>query len=511
MSHFRKSLLLSASSLILGALAAQAAPSGTLRIGVGAEPVTFDPSFNTLPVGNAVNLLVMDGLFEVDAESQIVPNLATDWGFSEDGMTFWVTVETGRTFSNGKPLDAEAIAASFNRMLDPELNSTYLGLYETLGEAVAVGEDRVEFHMTEPNGHVMMLLANTAASIVDAEAAGEMGAEFGRTPVGSGAYVVDEVIGGERFVLVPNESYDGDEPATLERIEFMAVPEDGSRMALIETGELDIVERVPPEAIETIDALGDAHVINPASMFSINMELVMRGPLEDPKVREALNLSIDREGIIQGILGGLGTPSVGMPGPGTQEELRVTYDPIPFDPDRAKALLEEAGYGEGELTLQMTCPSGRYIKDAQVCQALAGSWQAIGIDAQPLVKDIGSWSQTINEPPENRTDNMGMVGRATAGMDFTLYRLFYTGVGANRTGFSDARVDELLTEGRGTTDTDAQKEIYGEVQQIVWEEQPFVFLWYQTQALGVGDDVQNLAVRPDETLLLDRVTIASDS
>ena len=118
-----------------------------------------------------------------------------------------------------------------------------------------------------------------------------------------------------------------------------------------------------------------------------------------------------------------------------------------------------------------------------------------------------TWTNVVGAAPDSRRDNMGMVGRATAGMDYTLYRLFYTGVGANRTGFSNARVDELLRLGRGTTDAERQKAIYGEVQQIIWDEAPFVFLWYQKQALGVSKAVRGLEVRPDETMLFHNITI----
>lgn len=282
-------------------------------------------------------------------------------------------------------------------------------------------------------------------------------------------------------------------------------------MALLETGEVDVVDRVPAESIEAINALDDAQVILPDSMFSISMELSMTGPLADRRVREALNISLDRAGMVKGILGGLGTPSEGMVGPGTQDELRATFAPKPHDPERAKALLAEAGYGPGnKLELTLVCPNGRYIKDAQVCQALAGQWQAIGIDAKARVLDLASWSAANREPIDKRDWNMTMVGRATAGIDFTLYRLFHTGVSANLSGFSSPEVDALLAKGRAETDTAAQKETYGEIQKIVWDEMPFVFLWYQKQAIGLSDKVQGFVIRPDETMLFDAVHVNAD-
>jgi len=486
---------------------AQAQPAGVLRVAVGADPATFDPAFNDLPVGNAVDLAVLEGLFRLDPKNNVEKSLASDYSFSPDGMVFTVKIRSGKTFSNGDPLNAAAVAASFNRMLDEKTGSIYRGLYASLGTVKAVGEDTVEFHLAEPNGHILMLLASTAASIVNVKAVKEMGAEYGRKPVGSGPYKVDRFVGGEGFRLVPNPTYSGNYPATLKSIDFIVVPEDGSRMALLETGAADIVERVPPESMAAINALKDAKVVNPPSMFSINMEMVLRGPLADPRVRQALNLAIDRDGIAKGILGGLGTPSVGMVGPGTQDELRKTFPPIAFDPEGAKKLLAEAGFKPGQLSLSFTCPTGRYIKDVQVCQALAGSFENVGIKATPLVVDRGTWSKVVGMEPTARTDNMGMVGRATAGMDYTLYRLFFTGVGANRTGYANPRVDALLKEGRAATDPAKQKQIYGEVQEIVWKDQPFLFLWYQTQAIGVANRVQGFAVQPNETLVFDKVTL----
>lgn len=490
---------------------ANAAAEGTLTIAVGADATTFHPHVNALPVGNAVDMLVFEQLFRMGADNTVVPQLAQEWGWSEDGLTFTVRFEPGHVFSNGNPLDAEAVAASFNQLLDPKSGSIYAGLYASLGRAEAQGDDTVAFHLAEQNGHILTLLANSAAGIIDVKANAGMGAEYGRKPVGSGPYVIDEFIGGERFSLIPNPGYKGALPATLEKITFMSVPEDGARMALIETGEADVVDRVPADAIDAVNDSGLAKVILPDSMFSISMELINSGVLADRRVREALNISIDRDGMIQGILGGLATPSVGMVGPGTQDELRATFPPKPFDPARAKDLLTEAGYGPGNpLSLVVTCPNGRYIKDSQVCQALVAQWQAIGIDAKSQVMDLSSWSENSRLPLSERKDNMTMVGRATAGIDFTLYRLFKTGVSTNISGFSDPEVDRLLAEGRATNDPEAQKKIYGEVQKIIWDEDPYVFLWYQKQALGIANRVNGFAIRPDETMIFDNVTVSSN-
>ena len=484
-----------------------AGPTETLRVGITTDPDTLDPISGYLPISFTVSSLILDGLFRFDAKNNVEQNLATSFAYSPDGKILTVKMVTGRRFAGGALVTAAAVVASFNRLLNPANGSIYLGLYKVLGDVKAVGDDTVEFYLTEPNGHALVLLASPAAAIVDVSAAKTLGAEFNRRPVGSGPYVVRDYVGGERFTLVPNPDYNGPMPAKLAKLEFVTAPEDGSRMALIETGDVDIVERVPPESIPAINALPKASAMIAPSMYSINAEAVLRGPLLDKRVREALNLSVDREGITKGVLGGLGTPSVGFVGPGTQDSLRKTFAPLPYDPGRAKALLAEAGYKPGQLSLTITCPNGRYIKDVQVCQALQGQWQSIGINAKADVIDRGSWLKIIGLPPEQRKDNLALVGRGTAGMDYTLYRLFYTGVSTNRTGFSDPNIDALLTKGRATADLNEQPKIYGEIQTSIWNDQPFVFLWYQNQVLGVSKAVSGFKIRMDEVMVFDDISV----
>src|SRR6476469_5378498 len=129
MRNLRRSCYVAALSagVSIMALQVQAQPAGILRIAVGADPATFDPAFNDLPVGNAVDLAVLEGLFRLDPKNNIQKTLATDYSFSPDGKVFTVKMKTGRKFSNGDPLNAEAVVASFNRMLDEKVGSIYRG------------------------------------------------------------------------------------------------------------------------------------------------------------------------------------------------------------------------------------------------------------------------------------------------------------------------------------------------------------------------------------------------
>lgn len=499
-----------ASVLLLSSAAyAAAAPSGELTVAVGATAPQLNPMKTVLPPNISVGVMVHENLFRMDEHNNVVPDLATKWSYSEDGLTFKVTIKTNHVFSNGDPLDSAAVASSLNRLKDPKSGSINTELYSALGQITTPAPDTLEFHLKSKNGHLLILLANPAAGIIDTKAEDAMGpGEFARHPIGSGPYVVEDFKPNEKMSVVPNPKYVGDLPATLQRVTFLTVPEDASRMALLETGEADIVAQVPAESLKDLEALKSVKVEMPDDMFSISMEILMRGPFADKRVREALNISIDRKGMIEGILGGLAVPETTQVGPGTQNGMRKEFAPIPYDPARAKQLLADAGYKPGSIKLILHCPNGRYIKDAQVCQALAAQWQAIGINAEARVYDLATWSAKNRLPFDKREDNMTMLGRATPGIDYTLYRLFYTGVGSNTTGFSDPRVDKLLDEGRSTLDVEQQKKIYGEVQQIVWDEMPFVFLWYPKQVVAFKKDVEGVVFKPEEVMLFDHAKIA---
>ncbi|MDQ0819484.1 ABC-type transport system substrate-binding protein [Arthrobacter sp. V4I6] len=482
--------------------------AGILRIGAAAEVQTLDPHFTQLPSANSITHLVFEGLFTLNAENKVVPELADSHEYSPDGLTLTVKIKSGHKFSNGDPVDAAAVAASFSRLLDPATKSPYLGLFSTIKEVTAVNENTVAIKLASANGHMLSLLANNNALIVNVKAAKELGAEFGRKPVGSGPYVVSDYVGGERYSVKPSPVYVGDRKASLTSIEWVVAPEDASRMALLETGDVDIVERVPPESVSTLKSLADTTVEQLPSMFSINIELnLAQQGIDNPKVRQALNLAVDRNSMISGILGGLAEPSITMPGPGTQDELRKTFEPIGYDPERAKELLKEAGYGEGELTVDLRCPRGRYIKDEQVCQALKSSFEKVGVKATAQVMDLGAFLQHIALPLDQRNESGAMVGRATQGMDYTLYRLFHSGISTNITGYNNPEVDKLLEQGRATSDTAKQKEIYGQVQEMVWNDQPDIFLWYQKQTVARSNAVGGFQIRGDETMLLDVASV----
>jgi len=164
--------------LILGILssAAQAAASGTLRIAVGSSPATFDPHFNDLPTGNTVAVLVFEGLFRLDAQNRVVPNLATDYAFSDDGLIFTVKIRADHVFSNGDPLNAQMVAASFMRLLNSDVGSIHRGLYAVIQAVIATDETTVTFRLKEPNGHILLLLAAPMASIIHADEQQQMGA-----------------------------------------------------------------------------------------------------------------------------------------------------------------------------------------------------------------------------------------------------------------------------------------------------------------------------------------------
>jgi ABC-type transport system substrate-binding protein len=281
---------------------------------------------------------------------------------------------------------------------------------------------------------------------------------------------------------------------------YLTIPEDQARVAALERGEVDIAVKLPTHDIARIKGSPNLEVQVFPSIYTISFEVnVLKKPFSDKRVRQALMHAIDRAAITRGILQGFAQPAVSPVGPGIPS--RRTFDPWPYDPKKARALLTEAGYPNG-FSMAVWSPHGRYLKDAEVSEAVVSYLKDVGIDAS---LKIWEWSPYVDavqaKPSPTKAMDVAMLGRATMGADFWMYRLWHSKSGGNITGYSNPRVDQLLEAGRTTFDRAEADRIYGEVQEILFKEDvPFIFLHHQSQVLGVRKGLTGLYAYPEEFL-----------
>ena len=303
-------------------------------------------------------------------------------------------------------------------------------------------------------------------------------------------------------MLVPNPNYWGQKPIP-SQITYRPIPEASARAAVLRTGEADIVVKIAPEEIRNLEGDANVNVLKLDSMYQVSWELFTEKtspPLNDKRFRQALNYAIDKAAITKKIMGDLATP---MNSPFTPKvDYRVELQPYPYDPDKAKQLLNQVNAAGAKISIWS--PQGRYLKDREASEAVVNFLREIGLDADLRVWEWSPYLRAVREDPDRQAY---MLGRATPGADFFTTRLFTKGaIGQyNVSHFNTPRVEELASKARGTFDEGQRASMYKEIQEIVWDEAPWLFGYNQKSVVGVCKDVQNFAMLPQEAFLLGQV------
>ena len=446
---------------VAAGLVAQAS-AADLRIGTQNVPV-LDPHFLLQDSNIAYNQHIYGALTDFDERGNILPDLATSW--ASDGGNVWrFALRQGVTFHDGSPFTADDVVYSLKRVPNvPNNPSPYSGQLLGVTDVRKVDDHTVEV-VTE--GYLPLLPPQIAKlAIVSKRAAeGRSTEDFnqGRAAVGTGPYRLVSVQGRERLLLERFDAYWGKKP-DWERVEFRVLPNDGTRVAALLSGDVDLIEFVPlQDAARLKEQPGIAvHSGNSARVMYLGLNLDPRvlgadgrNPMLDPKVRQAVSLAMNREGMVRSTLQGYGrvATQVGVPGmKGYLDDLKAD----PYNPEESRRLLAEAGYPNGFAT-SVVCPNGRYIADAQTCQAIGQMLARVGIkaavEALPASVFFGRVRTGSNPAPLFLSAWSNVIGDA----GYTLNNMYRTTDTArkmgstNRSGISDPaldrEIDAALTE-----------------------------------------------------------------
>jgi peptide/nickel transport system substrate-binding protein len=271
---------------------------------------------------------------------------------------------------------------------------------------------------------------------------------------------------------------------------------------MLRTGEGDVAVNLEPEELDNLDKDPNLQVVRAESFNFIAFEILAdKKPLDDPRVRQALNYAVDKDAIVKNVLKGLGDVHCAPVGPGVGAEYVAKLDCYKYDPNKAKQLLTEAGYSAG-APVELWAPTGRYLKDRQVAEAVQGYLKAVGVDTKIQTFE---WAQYLNKWRDpNR--QIWMLGRGLIGTDFIFTRQFTKAEwdkGANNnTHFSDPKVEELIPRARVEFDKAKRAAMYQEIQQIVWQYAPAIYLHTQRKPVGIRKNVAGVETMPSEEILL---------
>lgn len=460
----------------------------SLVIAQGAHPASLDPHQSNDQPSSRVNKQIYEPLVAATVDMEIVPAIAESWEPIDD-TTWQFNIREGVKFHNGDELTANDVKFSLERMLaSPEVAHIVAAL-----SSVEVEDDyTVILETSEPFAPILAHLSHSAASIFSEAAVTAAGDNYHNEPVGTGAYKFVSQEAGDSVTLERFDDYWG-EPADIKTVVFRNIPEGTNRTIGLETGEIDIAYEIEPIDKATVSEHDDLQLIEEAALstqyigFNVN-----KAPFDDINVRKAINHAINVEEIIEVVLEGSGTLANGPTNPsvfGYNEDLEG-YE---YDPDLAQELLEEAGAEDLNISL-WTNDNPVRVRIASIVQE---QLRLVGITVD--IEQV-EWSAYLERTGAGEHD-MFILGwtTVTGDADYGLYALFHStqhGGAGNRTFFDNAEVDSLLDTGRTSVDEAERLEAYAKAQEIIVEEAPQIFLYYDTQNVGIQNYVTGFELHP---------------
>ena len=473
--------------LLTGAAASSSLSAATLNVAIDSSPAGLDPhlitAFNSVVI---VQGTVYEGLTRVKQDLSVAPGLATGWDVSEDSLTYTFSLPEGATFHDGSTIDAEDVAASIRRVQNEEIASPLASRVSPITGIEVLNAQTIALSLDEPFAAILSSLSGVA--IVPAEFENDKEA-LQKTPVGSGPFMFNEWQPNSHIGLVKFADYRVSGTPKLSEVKVNFVPESATRQVGLGSGDYHLLPGIDPATALQLQGNPTVTVQQTQNVsYTLLGMNTSRPPLDQPKVREAINLLLDRNEIIAGALFGAGVPAGPLsPALATWAVDTSEYACYNRDVDAAKALLKEAGADSTKLSI-LVLPR----QDAKdIAQVIQQQLAAGGVEVELLNKEIGDFVQGWKN---SDFDMFVSANRGSPDPDEYFYRAFRTGGSTNVFKYSDSEVDAWLDEGRKLTDPAARKTVYDQLQRKLACEGPIAHIAYGNLSTAVSNKVSGFEI-----------------
>jgi len=461
----------------------------SINVAVGSPPQTMNPHGSDSDCNLSVMGNIFEGLLYRDVTGELGPGLATSWERVDD-ITWRFTLRKGVKFHNGNDFTWEDVKFTFNRLKEPYPVSEFLAFGGMIKSVEIVNDDpwTIDIKTTIPVPYFAQNLHQVFIMDKESTEARSIG-EIGQDPIGTGPYKFVEWVKGSYLELTVNENYWGEAPS-VKNAEITPITEPSTRLAAIATGQVDILQDVPVELFETVANNADIEVITRPARRAIYLGLRNEPgfPASDIRIRRAMYLAINEDEIIEKVMFGHAFPAAQIPDPPT-----VGYDSslkhLSYDPERARLLLAEAGYPDG-FEIKLTGPNDRYVRDAQICEAVAKQLAKVGIKVELDTKPKAIFFPEVDEHILDFYLMGWFDGSYDYGRSFT--KLIHSvdvekGYGGlNGADYSDATLDTLLEESAVIVDPGVRADKLRLLNRIAMEEKIAIIpLHYQEDSYAV--------------------------
>jgi peptide/nickel transport system substrate-binding protein len=501
--------------LCLAGSAEAATRGGTFVFGASADCIFLDPVYEQQNPDIWFAMNVYDTLLQPSADGKTLqPGLASSYVVSQDGRTVTLTLRRGIRFGDGSPIEPSDVKFSLDRGRSREEGGNYYFLLSSLDSVEIAGAEQVVLHLKHPDPAILQVLASFYTGIVPEKllqaAPGanlrEKAKAFAERPIGSGPYMMTSWAHGSEFTLSRNPYYwkkgeDGKPLPYLDKVKVVIVPDDATRILKLRAGEVDAAEFVPFSRVAELKADPKLDMaLYPAAkivFISMNNRPALKdgtkNPLADKRVRQALNYAVEKKAIAQIMTYGIGVSQVTLPPSSTPLAMTDKGEPYPYAPAKAKALLQEAGYGNGfDLTIYTIAGSA---DDAAEVAALQQMWSAVGVrlriqqfDAATRIAKFkvddyqmrtGLFTNDLNDPSQ-----------------ITSFMAYFPSYESNRSGFRDAELEELFLKSQTEMDVEKRRALYRRMQEIYIDAAPMVFLLEVPYPVALAKKVKDFVQIP---------------
>lgn len=451
----------------------QTAPTGTegtkmtggiVRTTMPSEPDNLDPYLSAAADTEAVMNNVFEGLMRFDEKGEILPQLATDYSVSEDGLTYTFDIRTNVSFHNGEPMTVEDVLYSYQKLAGLNGSEALSSKFNTVTGIDKVDEDTLSFTLSSPTASFLSTLIEP---VVPTDYTMQTS-----SPVGTGPFAFTSYTPGEKIVLDRNENYyDETRMPSIDQIEFRIMTDENSILMGLKSGDLDIAQvlSMSVPAVEK-DFTINSFPQNMVQIFALNLDVK---PFDDIRVRHAINYAVDKDLIINGVVGGYGSKLYTNASP----VMAYWYndlsqnEPYPYNIEEAKRLLAEAGYANGfETTIKVPSNYQTHIDTAQV---LSDMLSKVGITLNIELIEWGQWLETVYTGGNYETTIIGLAGKLDPHEIFVRYESSYP---KNFYHFKNKDYDELIATALRETDPVKRASLYKEAQQFLADEAVAVYI-----------------------------------
>ncbi|SFQ94780.1 ABC transporter substrate-binding protein [Desulfoscipio geothermicus] len=494
----------------------QAADSGKEKVFVfaqGSDPRGLDPAYVDDGESAKIMVNIYDNLVRYKPDStEIEPALATSWETNEDKTEWTFHLREGVKFHDGTPFNAEAVKFSIERQLPPNRTDDMPYASFTFGpvkKVEVVDEYTVKIILNAPYSPFLANMAMCmAAPIVSPAAVEKYGEDYISHPVGTGPFKFVKWDRGQAVELVANEDY-WDGAPKLDKLIFKFVKENSVRASELISGSIDAMDGVDPNDVKKLEESGVVVAKSPGMNINYLAFFTNKEPFNNPKLRQAVSHAINREAIVEHLYQGMAELANGpLPSfmPGYDKDLQ----PYAYDPEKAKALLKEAGYENGlKVTLlSYTNPRPYNTVGQKLAEAIQNDLQKVGIEVEIKAYPWKEYKEVVSPVTVEEGDMMiyGWIGDNGDPDNFlTLLDSKEIAGSLNSAKYANPQVDQLLEQGRREFDMAKRAQIYSELQQIVVKDAPWVFISHATAMTAQSKNVENFSLHPTGVIFFHNV------